>query len=285
MPAQTPAWFEPKIKKDAIHRLQSDGFLLRNCTTEATSFEASTVTWRRAGSGMATQLGAGLSKSPVMNAGRDVVTATFADYEANDFVKKADLNKMGIAEQQVVAKTIAMACGRKFDDVILRTLDADANIATIGDGSAAIDPTRIMAAQGAIFDVGAGSYEYYCALPTVMMQQLELYREFSSSDFVGAEYPLLKAIGARKWRNITIMPMPSGMFAVPAANQADGFMWVKEAVGFEWNQQLSIRTDWLPTEKGWFIAGDMAGAAAVILPEGVKRLRFATNVALARPNP
>lgn len=285
MPAQTPAWFEPKFKKGVTHRVQSRGFLLRGTTAESTTTDGSTVTWRRANAGTATILGAGMSASPVMNAGRDTVTATFVDYEANEFIKKADLNKMSENEQQVAMQSIAMACGRQFDNVILRTLDADSNIATIGDGTAAIGITDIMNAQGAIFDVGAGSYEYYCALPGLFMQQLELYREFSSADYVTDGYPLLKEIGARKWRNITFIPVPSTFFNVPAANKADAFMWVKEAVGFEWNQQLGIRTDWLPKEKGWFVAGDLGCACASVLPEGIKRLRFATNVALARPNP
>lgn len=285
MPAQTPAWFEPKFKRGVTHRLQSQGFLLRSTTTEGSTADGSTVTWRRAAAGTASLLQSGRSKSPVMNAGRDTITATFMDIEANEFIKKADLNKMSENEQQEAQKSIAMACGRKFDDVILRALDADTNVTTIGTGAAAISPLDIMNAQGQIFDVGAGSYDYYCALPTIFMQQLELYREVSSCDFVGAEYPLLKSIGARKWRNVTLIPIPTTFFNVPAANQADAFMWVKEAVGFEWNQQLSIRADWIPDEKGWFVAGDMAAAVATVLPEGIKRLRYATNVALSRPNP
>jgi len=286
MAAQTPAWFEPKFKKGAIHRLQSQGFLLKSAVEEATDTDGSTVTWRRAGTGQASQLQGGMSKSPVMNAGRDTVSTTFTDYEANEFIKKADLNKMSENEQQIAQQSAAMAMGRKFDSIVLTTMDADTvNITTVGTGAAAIAPTDIMTAQGQIFDVGAGSYEYFCALPTQLMQQLELYREISSSDYVGAEYPLLKQVGARKWRGITFIPMPTGFFNVPAANMIDGYIWVKQAFGFEWNKQMSCRVDWLPLEKGYFVAMDMGCAAANILPEGIKRLRFATNVALARPTP
>jgi hypothetical protein len=287
MGALTPAWFEPKFKKGAIHRLQSQGFLLKSAVEEASDTDGSTVTWRRAGTGAATPLQVGLSKSPVMNAGRDTVTATFADYEANEFIKKADLNKMSENEQQIAQQSAAMALGRKFDQIVLATMDSDTvNITNIGTGATAIAPTDLMTAQGAIFDVGAGTYEYFAAVPPIFMQQLELYREISSSDFTGeADYPLLKAIGARKWRNITIIPMPSSFFNVPSANQADGYIWVKQAFGFEWNKKLSCRVDWLPQEKGFFVAMDMGCAAANILPEGIKRLRFATNVALSRPTP
>lgn len=286
MPAQSPAWFEPKFKKGAIHRLQSQGFLLKSAVEEASDTNGSTVTWRRVGTGVASELQPGMSQSPIMNAGRDTVSATFKDYEANDFIKKADLNKMSENEQQIAQQTAAMAMGRKFDQIVLATMDADTvNITNVGNGAAAIAPTDIMTAQGQIFDVGAGTYEYFCALPTIFMQQLELYREFSSADYVGAEYPLLKQVGARKWRNVTLIPMPSSFFNVPAANQADGYMWVKQSFGFEWNKSMSCQIDWLALQKGWLVAMDMGCAAANILPEGIKRLRFATNVALSRPTP
>jgi len=121
------------------------------------------------------------------------------------------------------------------------------------------------------------------------MQQLELYREFSSSEWVGAEYPLLKQIGARRWRGITFMPLPNPstdpLFAVPAANQVDGYMWVKDYVGFVPNYEMDTRIDYVPTKKAWLAANTMGGAHKVLLPEGVKRLRFASNVALTRPTP
>lgn len=288
MPGQTPAWFEPKFKPGVIYRLQNEGWLTRGCWAEGTTVEGSTVTWKRvsASAKMATPLQPGMSQGPILNEGRDTVSATFVDYEANEFIKKADLNKLSENEQQVAQKQVAMACGRRFDDIPLRIMDADTtNIATVGDGTTAIDPNVIQAVQDSIYDIGAGTYEYCCLLPPSWLSQLQNYREFSSADYVGPEYPLLKQMGARRWRGTTFIPMPSAMFAVPAAGKLDAYFFAKGTLGFEWNQSMSIRPDWLPKEKGWYIAADMACAAQLILPEGIKRLRYATNIALTRPTP
>lgn len=288
MTSRAPAWFEKKYKAGAIHKMQSRGFILKTAVSAGAEIKGNTVVWKIAGTGEATPLSDAVEDRPTLNADRTTVEANFQDYEANEWIKKSDINKMTENEQQVAQQTCAMAMGRRFDSVILGTLDAAAaagNIGgTVGDGTTAISITDALTSQGNIFDVGAGSYEYYCALPAKLMQQLEIFKEFSSSDFVGDQYPLLKQIGARQWRNVTYIPMPSKFFNVPAVNQIDAYMWVKEALGFEWNNQLESRIDYVPTKKAYFAANDMGCASAVLLPEGIQRLRFATNVALTRPS-
>ncbi len=285
MTSRAPAWFEQKYVAGAIHKLQSKGFLLKEAVNSTGEIKGNQVSWKIAGTGVATEMADGISDVPVMNADRTVVTAIMKDYEANDWIKVTDVEKMSENEQQVSQQTAAMAMGRKFDQVLLGTLDADANIATVGSGAAAIGITDIMTAQGAIAALGVGSYDYFCGLPQILMQQLELYREFANSQYVGDDLPLLKQIGSRRWRGITFMPLPDAYFNVPAANQIDGYLWVKDFVGLAPNYAMQSRIDYVPLKKAYLAANTMGMAAASLMPEGVKRLRFSTNIALARPNP
>lgn len=286
MTTRAPNWFEQKYVKGVIHTLQTEGFLLRAAVNQTGTIKGNQVTWKLAGSGVATEASTAIQDSPVMNADRTTISATMKDYEANDWIKSTDIEKMPENEQQVAQKTGAMALGRKFDSIIIGAMDAASTaIATVGDGSAAISILDPMTAQGAIADLAVGSYEYFCALPQKLLQQMEIYREFSSSDYVGDEYPLLKQVGARRWRGITFIPVPSAYLNVPASNQIDGYLWVKDALGYASNYDLRSRIDYVPTKKAYFAANDMGGCAAVLLPDAIKRLRFATNVTLSRPSP
>lgn len=286
MTARAPNWFETKYIAGAIHVLQSKGWMLKPGVNSAGDIKGNIVVWKIAGSGKATPVSTAIENVAVMNADRTTVQATMADFEANDWIKTTDIEKMSENEQQVSQATGGMAMGRNFDSLILGTMDAATTaISTVGDGSAAISILDIMTAQGKIFDVGGGSYDFYCALPTVFMQQLELYREFASSDFVGDDYPMLKAVGARKWRNITFIPMPSAFFNVPSANQFDGYMWAKDYMGFVPNYSMVSRIDYVPEKKAYLAANTMGCAQAVLLPNAFQRLRFASNVALSRPTP
>ena len=285
MTTRAPNWFETKYKQGAIHALQTDGFLTKGMVQGGSNTKGNVVTWRLAGKGAATQMSTATEDRPVMNAGRTTVTGTMADYEANEWINTTDLEKMSEDEQQVAQQSAAYAIGRRYDKLLFETFDA-ATVTMVGTGAAAIAITDLMDAQSQILGQGInGVPTLYCALPFKLAAQLMLYREYSSSDFVGNDYPLLKAMGARVWNGLTIVPMPDEYFNVPAVNQVDGYMWMKQAAGFETNYDLTSRIDYVPEKKAYFAGNNMGMCSAVLLPTGVRRLRFATNVALARPTP
>lgn len=286
-------WSQTAYVSGVTHKLQARGFVLKPTTLAPVKIVGNQATWKIAGVGSGSERSSAIEDRPVMNADRSTIVGTIKDYEANDWINTTDLDKMNEDERQVAQMTAAMALGRLFDRLLLREMDADTvNITTQGNGSAAIATTDILQAQNDIFNVGAGSYRYFCAVPSIFVSQLELYKEFANADYVGDDYPLLKQLGARQWRNITIIPMPwsatnaeFNFFNIPSANQADGYIWVQEAAGFASTYEgLRSRVDYVPEKKAYFAANDMAACPKVLLPEGVKRLRFATNVALSRTN-
>lgn len=293
MSQRAPAWFEQKYIAGVTHRLQSQGWLLKPALTSPAEIKGNIAIWKRAAKGEAQIASDAIEDASAMNLDRDTVQATMVDYEANDYIRKRDLEKMSENEQQVTQQSGAMALGRRFDRVVLGVMDTAAGaITTVGDGSAAIAPTDLLTAQQQIFDEGSGSYQYWACIPSMFMMQLELYRELSSSDWVSDQYPLLKQIGARRWRGINIIPLPAhssdttkNFFNVPSANQLDGYMWVDGSVGFASSDALESRIDYIAEKKAWFAANDMSICGQVILPEGIRRLRFKSNAALSRPTP
>lgn len=288
MTARAPNWFEQKYIKGVTHILQDEGWHLRTAVNQTGEIKGSKVVWKIAGKGEATERKPGGGVVPVMNADRQTISADIRDYEANDFIETTDIEKMSENEQQVAQKSAAMAFGRLFDRIVVQEMDtlAVSSATTIGDGSKAIDIVDVLNALDDIEDIGVGGYDYVCALPRKWMTQLELFPEFAHSDWVGDQYPLLRKAGARQYRGCLFIPMPSARFTAPAANQLDAYIWNKDVVGFVPNYQMRSRIDYVPMEKKYLAANDMGGAAKIILPEGVRRLRFASNVAVARvPQP
>lgn len=285
MTARAPAWFETKYIDGVTHILQDEGFRLKSAVSSFGEIKGSKAVWKLVGTGEASTTSRAIENVPVMNADRTTVEADMVDYEANDWIKTTDITKMSANEEAAVQKTGAMALGRRFDKIIVDALDAEAGVPTIGNGSVAFGLTDFLSSLDEIEDIGIGGYDYVCILPRRIMTQLEMFREFSSADYVGQEYPLLRKAGARQYRNTTFIPLPTARFTVPAANQLDFYLYNKDCVGFVPNMALKSRIDYVPEKKAWLAANDMAGAAKVLQPNGVRRLRFATNVALSRPNP
>jgi hypothetical protein len=287
MTSRASAWFEQKYITGAIHVLQTAGYLTQGLTKAATSQKGNVVTWKVAGKGEATEMSTNVENRPVMNADRTAVSATMKDWEANEWILTTDVEKMTEGEQQVAQQTAGMAMGRRFDKILFDALDAEAgNITTIGTGAAAITISDLLEAQANIQGQGLpDGFLLNVAVPARFVAHLMLQRGFASSDYV-QDSPLMKMIGARQYLGMKVMPMPDEYFAVPAAGQADGYMWATSTVGFATNTDergkiaAATRIDYVPEKKAYFAANTMSAVGKVILPSGVRRLRFATNVAL-----
>lgn len=293
MTARAPAWFEAKYIAGATHVLQTDGYLTKGLFATATRQEGTTVTWKVAGRGNATQMSGAVENRPTLNANRTTVTATMVDWEANEWILTTDLLKMTEAEQQVAQQTCAYAIGRRFDIIPFAAMDAaGGGITTIGDGTTQISPLNLLAAQAAIKAQGImGSARMYVALTMNHMAQLLTFKAVSSADFAD-DSPLLKSIGARNWLGMTLIPMPDEYFAVTSGQAAsrDVYAWLQPTVGFttptdaEGRVAMATRIDYVAEKKAYFAANTMSAAAAVILPEGIRRLSFANTAPASLSN-
>jgi hypothetical protein len=287
MTARAPAWFEQKYVDGAIHALQSDGYLTRGLTASATSQKGNQVNWKVAGRGDATQMSESIENRPTLNADRTTVTGTMVPWEANEWILTTDLARMSEAEIQIASQSCAYAMGRRFDRILFAELDAQAAaITTIGNGTVNLDLINLLDAQAQIRAQGiVGDLTLNVAVPFRWQAALMLLRGFSSADYV-QDSPLLQKIGARNYLGMRVIPMPDEYFAIPAANQADGYMWATSAVGFatptdeKGMLDLATRIDYVPEKKAYLAANTMMALARTILPTGVRRLRFSTNAAL-----
>lgn len=275
------AWFESKYINGAHHKLQTDGYLLKGLFAMSTSQDGKDVTWKVAGRGDATEMSDALEDRPHLNADRTAVTEPMKRYEANEWIKVQDIHQMPESEQQVAQQTCAWAIGRRYDKVAVEAMDAAAGaITNIGNGSARLSPLDLINGQAAIKAQGIiGSPTINCIVSYAGMASLLVHKVISNADYI-TDNPFMKEIGARLWNGIRIIPVPDEYLATPDTNQKDGYMWLQPTVGFATPTDmtgkisLATRIDYVATKKAWFIANTMSACAKVILPEGVRRLRF-----------
>lgn len=295
MTTQVEAWFEKAYIKGATHKLQSQGFLLKGTTREPDRVQAKDVVWRVAGRGEASRMSDTIERARPMNAGRDTVEGTLTDWQAADWIRHPDINKMSENEQEVVQQTAAMALGRRFDRLHFDEFDARAaNVATIGDGTTVITLMDAMDAAGYIIGQGIlGVPEIFCPLPQKFFNQLMLYKQFSSSDYNGPDYPLARMTMRRRWGFATYFLCPNEMFTFDTGIGADAwktatwcqtYMWLKSGVGFATNYEMQSRITWENQYSAWFANNWMPGCCKVILDEAVMRLKFKFDFDLADPH-
>lgn len=289
MATEAPNWYVNQYVDKAIHVYQAKGNMLKGAVSAPVKVDAQNVTWMVAGKGEAVPLQRG-GFGPAMNAARTNVTATMADYQANDWVYETDLEKMTVDEQAVVSQTCGMAMGRKADMLIVNELNAtNATLIDATNGGAIQAPaapfTLVMALAGcvalgeqdAIWDDG----EVFCGLPPRAWTQFCSYRQVNDADWVGYDgLPYKTGMRYKYWNRVKWFEIPQGYAPVFAANVYDYFMWHKSAIGFGTNYDLRSNVTWENLYSGWYHNNRFAAAAKTLLPTGVIRFRSGSNSAL-----
>lgn len=281
MTARAPAWFERKYINGAIHVLQASGYATRGLFQQATNIKGNEVVWKVAGSGEATPMSTAIERRPTLNADRTTVAGTMAPWEANEDIQCVDLEQMSENETQVAQETCGMAIGRAFDVIPIRAMDAAlAAIPTIGNGTVLMTVNDLLESQTQIMQPGLPpSFEINVLVPIRTIAALMLSRAFANADYI-QDSPLLKKLGARNYLGMKIIPLPDSYFVSTAVNSLDGYMFLKQAVGFatptdaDGKIAAATRIDYIAREKVWHAANTMMACSAVILPPGIRRLRF-----------
>jgi len=296
MTTPVEAWFEKAYIKGATHKLQSQGYLLKGTHREPDRVTAKQVVWRIAGRGEAQKMSSTIERVKPMNAGRDTVEGTLEDFQAADFIRHPDINKMSENEQQIVQEIGAWALGRKFDRINFDEYDTGVPATAkyeIGDGTTDLSLMDFMQAEAEIMGQGGAGMELFCPVPALWMKQLMLYEQFSSSDYNGPDYPLAKMTVRRKWGFTTYFQAPNEMFtfntgvsenAWETATWAQTYMWTKSCAGFATNYEAQSRITWENLLTSYLVNMWMPGCAKVILPDGFRRMKFKFNAALVDPH-
>lgn len=293
------AWFENAYIKGATHKMQSQGFLLKGTTRDPDRVQAKTLIWRRAAAGKAQQMSDIPEEAAVMNSDRDTVEGNLTDWQAADWIRHPDINKMSENEQEVVQTTAAMALGRRFDALHFEEFDAQAGaIATIGNGSAVTNLLDLDFAEATIIGQGVlGPIELFCPLPSFAFKQLCLWKQFSSSEYVGPDYPLTKMTLRKKYGSVTYFVAPNSLFTYDTGRSDDAdatkawttasyfttYMWLKYCVGFGSNYEMQSKITWENRFTAYFANNWMPGCVKTILAEGVQRLIFDMQTSLSVP--
>ena len=169
---------------------QQMGTKLRSTVRTKNDVKGSSTTFQKIGKGIAsTKARHGLV--PVMNLDHTPVECVLSDYYAGDWVDELDELKTNVDERRVVASAGAYALGRKSDELIIAELNNATNSVAVND--AGLTKAKIFEAleflnANDVPDDG----QRFGVVGVHQWNELLSLEEFSSADYVGENYPLLK---------------------------------------------------------------------------------------------
>lgn len=289
MSIEAPAWFVEQYKSSVKHVFQSQGFKLKPTVLPEGRVEGATVHWPVFGT-FEMQESDGADETPPANPQMGDVSATMKDYDALYEIKKKDLTKMTANEQQAATAAGGKAVGRRVDKIIMNALN-DAAVANssiqLGGASAVFDLEAALMACDSLQDDDQIEWDgdVTAVIPVRWFNRLMMYKEFNSSEWVGADLGFPSGVRGKNWNGVKWLPLSKKEMLIPGANQAYGFMYHRTAAGYYSNYEGEVNIQWDNRKGVWTVRFDLQAVAKAIFNDakGIRRLHYLTNTAIERP--
>lgn len=273
MSTDAPTWYVEQWKDGVIHKYQSKGFTLKNCTTAPVRITGEKMHFLIAGTGEAEEEVQRGDIATPMNAARTKVEVDTKKSRAFDEVYEDDLDQMNVDERQVVHETSAMALGRVHDKTIIRALNTA--VQTVGGLTTKLSLGTILQAAQKLQanDLDWASGDIFCAVDSINWNILLTYDQFNNADYVGPDLPYVKGGLAKTWNGIHFMQVSDAVLREQnSANQSTCLMWHKSAIGFGYTRELTGTVQWDNRKDCWTHNMRMRIGSKLLLPEGVVKV-------------
>ncbi|CAA0096233.1 Uncharacterised protein [Starkeya nomas] len=285
-----PNWFVEEYRSNVRHIFQSKGFKLKSTVTPEGSITGKTVKWPYFGTFEMQEKTRG-GETPPANPNQGMLSTDLKDYDALYEIHEQDLTKMTANERAAAHQAGGAAVGRKSDSIIMNVMN-DAVVAagsrTFGDGTGDFGLPEAMVACEALADDDQVEWDgnVTAVISWRWFNLLMLWKEFNSAEWVGAAglgFPV--GTQGKRWNNVNWIPFQKKELLIPAANQAYGFIYHRNSVGYATNYEGKVTMDWDNRKGCWTTRFDLQAASMALYPgaAGIYRLHYATNSIIQRP--
>lgn len=250
---------------------RSRGFLLRDTVRVKSDVIGNTCQFRKVGQVIANNVGY-QNTIAIQDPGFTAHTATLLKYAAGTGVDEIQDLTVNFDSKRELAMVVAMAIGRRSDQIIINALVANPGT-TIVDGGTNISYAKLRNIVQVFEENAVPLEERFYAMSGNNLRAL-----LASDQIISRFYTSNDAVvdGTLNYRdlmgmNIRIIPtMTEGGLPI-AANIRGTFAWAKMAVGMAIGQDLRTEINYLPRETTWFVNGLFFAGAVVVDNRGVIR--------------
>lgn len=260
-----------QVEFDAMVKIEyrSRGFILRDTIRIRTDIVGNTCQFRKVGQVIANQV-AYQNTIAIQDPGFVAATATLLKYAAGTAVDEIQDLTVNFDSKRELAMVVAMAIGRRSDQIIIDALVANPG-QTIVNGGTNISYAKLRNVVQ-FFEENAVplSQRFYAMsgnnLRALLAADQIISRFYTSNDAVvdgSLQYKELLGM------NIRVIPtMTEGGLPI-AANIRKTFAWHYYALGMAIGQDMRTEVNYLPRETSWFVNGLFFAGAVVIDNRGV----------------
>lgn len=278
MTQQVPAWYAEQWAQSVIVRYQNKGYVLKGTTEAPIKIVGNKFHFLRTGQVEAQPYTRGDSVS-VLNPDDDTIEMTSSEWDAAVPIYDYDVTRLPVNERQARQEQCSSALGRRADRIIYDAVMAATlpNTQVFGAYTDPFDPYVYKAGLAKLADADVPTENgVFAPLPTLALTQLETYKIFANTQWVGPNLPNLSMIKKGTWDIANHFHLPPHLRKAYTANTTElrFRVWAKSAIGAGSND--NIRSEWTREglKKRWVVNHTIDGVAVALQTEGIIEFRM-----------
>lgn len=253
--------FDELVKK----AYQSKGFILRDTVRMRMNVEGTTVSFRKVGTVTAEQY-AFQSAVVYQDPGYNKVDVTLLPYRAPTLIDDLQQFLYNFDERKEDAELIAMALGRRSDQLVINALNASGTANTIANGGTGLTFAKIAQVNEYFNSLAIPPEERHIAISAKGEQQLLNEQQFTSSLYLNLDLIKSGSLNGNyaMGMNFHVIPTMSEGGLPLSGNIRTCFAYHKQALGMGTGRDFSTIIERVPHLDSWQVLGKMyAGCVAV----------------------
>jgi len=251
---------QQQFDDDVKHAFQGTG-MLRNTVTIRNNVKADIYKFRAMGKALANQKPTQADVTP-MDISHSLINCTLENWNAPEYTDIFDQAEVNFDEQTELAQAIAMALGRRLDQLILDALDAESSPAgTIAHGTAGLTLAKITQASRYLNENGVPGSDRHFAVSPIGLEDMLNSTTITSSDFNNIKALMageIKYFMGFEWHMIETRT--EGGLDV-AANIRECFAYHKSAIGLAIGIDIKSEVNYIAQKTSWLCNGLMKAGA------------------------
>lgn len=252
--------------------------VLRNTVTLKTGVTAQTHFFRKFGANFAIQHTSASLITPA-DSTHTKIAATLANWRVGDYTDLFDQAESTIDERALLAKTDAMAIGRREDQIVIDAIDAAAAAALagvvdedLGGTDSPLNATKIRRAKAKLYENQVSGSDHYFLMNAAGMEGLLAETEVTSSDYQTVKMLVDGSLHDKKafgFSFVVIENRAEGGLPSISTSIQQCFAYDKAAVGLATAIEPRGMVDWIPERVSYLSQCLYKGGAAVIDGKGI----------------
>lgn len=248
--------------------------MLGNTVTVRNNVRADTWTFRKLGKGLANQKSTADLVTP-MDVAHSTVTATLVNWNAPEYTDIFDQAEVNFDEKQELAECVAMALGRRKDQMIIDALDASTpDLSDIADGGVNLTLAKIIQAKTDLLSQGVRGGDLHAAINAEGLESMLNDSTITSSDHVNVKALVQGDVDSfMGFKFHVIEDRDEGGLTV-ASNIVDAWFYHKQSVGLALGLGPKVEINYVPTRTAWLTNGILKGGAVVRDTGGLIKVQY-----------